>query len=124
MYILTLQGIGLLMIADLIKRTLIMVMIYMTFDIDKEVMGENIANSAIPLAESINKEEGIISKVWIHNLEKGKRGGVYIFDTLENAKAYASMHALRVANIGGTNIEFAFFDINVPLSKINHGIKI
>lgn len=122
MYILTLQGLGLLMIVDLIIRTLIMVMIYMTFDIDKELMGENIANSAISLAESINKEEGFISKVWIRSLEKGKRGGVCIFDALENAEAYASMHALRVANIGGTNIEFAFFDINMPLSKINHGI--
>lgn len=99
-----------------------MVLIYMTFGFSTDRMGDKLVEHALNRAESINHEKGFISKIWIHNLEAGKRGGIYVFDTMKNAKAYADMHFKRVQKEGGTDIEFQFFEINEPLSKINHGI--
>ncbi len=99
-----------------------MILLQINFDFPVEMMGESLSVNAKPLAESINDEEGFISKIWIENKETARSGGIYIFDTLSNAKIYAEMHSKRVEDMGATNIDCQYFNINEPLSKLNKGI--
>lgn len=99
-----------------------MILLQMNFGYPKEAMGDALTENGRGLAESINQEPGFISKVWIENAETEESGGIYMFDTLENAKNYAKMHVERAKSIGATNIEIKYFNVNEPLSKLNRGI--
>lgn len=99
-----------------------MILLQINFDFPIEYMGDNLTNNAKPLAESINLEKGFISKIWIENKQTSRSGGIYIFDTLEDAENYAKMHTKRVEQMGATNIVSEYFEINEPLSKLNKGI--
>ncbi len=99
-----------------------MVLLQINFDFPVDMMGASLVKNAKPLAESINNEEGFISKVWIENPETGRSGGIYLFDKMINAKRYAEMHSERVKNIGATNILCEYFEVNIPLSEINKGV--
>ena len=99
-----------------------MILIQINFGFPAEMMGEALVNGAKSLAESINNESGFVSKIWIENTKTEESGGIYIFKDMESAQKYATMHTERVKAMGATNIECKFFNINEPLSKINHGI--
>jgi hypothetical protein len=73
-----------------------------------------------PLAESINQEKGIIWKIWTENADTQEAGGIYVFDTIENATAYLDMHTARLQTFGITHIRSKIFHVNTELSKINH----
>ncbi len=100
-----------------------MILLQINFDFPVEMMGESLSVNAKPLAESINEEKGFISKIWIENKETGRSGGIYVFDTLDNARAYAEMHSKRVEAMGATHIDCQYFTINEPLSQLNKGIN-
>lgn len=72
------------------------------------------------LAESINQETGLIWKIWTENNDTQEAGGVYLFDSVENAKSYLAMHSARLESFGITNIRSKIFQVNTDLSKINH----
>jgi hypothetical protein len=72
------------------------------------------------LAESINQETGLIWKIWTENNDTKEAGGVYLFDSMENAKSYLAMHSARLESFGITNIRSKIFQVNTDLSKINH----
>jgi hypothetical protein len=72
------------------------------------------------LAESINQETGLIWKIWTENNDTQEAGGVYLFDSMENAKSYLAMHSARLQSFGITNIRSKIFQVNTDLSKINH----
>jgi hypothetical protein len=72
------------------------------------------------LAESINQETGLIWKIWTENNDTQEAGGVYLFDSMENAKSYLAMHSARLESFGITNIRSKIFQVNTNLSKINH----
>ena len=99
-----------------------MILLQINFGFPVEAMGDALTQGAQELAKSINNEEGFVSKVWIENKETKESGGIYIFETMETAKAYATMHAERVKKMGATNITVKYFNINTPLSTINKGI--
>lgn len=71
------------------------------------------------LAESINAEPGFIWKVWIEDQSAGKSGGIYLFDSRENAEAYVTMHTERLAGFGITEVTATFSDVNESLSTLN-----
>lgn len=71
------------------------------------------------LAESINAEPGFIWKVWIEDEAAGRSGGIYLFDTRENAEAYVAMHTERLAGFGITEVSAIFSDVNESLSALN-----
>lgn len=71
------------------------------------------------LAESINDEPGFIWKVWIEDQRAGQSGGIYLFDTRENAEAYVAMHTQRLAGFGITGVSATFSDVNEELSRLN-----
>lgn len=71
------------------------------------------------LAELINAEPGFIWKVWIEDEAAGRSGGIYLFDTRENAEAYVAMHTKRLAGFGITDVNSTFSDVNETLSTLN-----
>lgn len=84
----------------------------------KEVWGKEMAGQMKELAESINKEPGFIWKFWTESKSDEMAGGVYMFDTRENAENYLKMHAERLAGFGYTDIRGKVFEINEELSTI------
>ena len=121
-FFVTIITIQLINILEICNKLYNMILLQINFDFPVEYMGENLTNNAQPLAESINLEKGFISKIWIENKETARSGGIYIFDTLENARNYAEMHSKRVEQMGATNIVSEYFEINEPLSTLNKGI--
>lgn len=84
--------------------------------------GAEMAEAFRGLAESINAEPGFIWKVWIEDQSAGKSGGIYLFDTRENAQAYVTMHTERLAGFGITEVAATFSDVNEDLSRLNHAM--
>lgn len=72
------------------------------------------------LAENINTETGMIWKIWTENDETNTAGGIYLFDCKENAEQYLKMHTARLESFGLKQIRGMIFNINLPLSIINH----
>ena len=81
--------------------------------------GEELAQAFRGLAESINGEPGFIWKIWIENEAERGTGGIYLFDTEENARAYVAMHTERLAGFGITDVSARYFDVNETLSVLN-----
>lgn len=100
-----------------------MILLQINFDFDKQMSGNRLSENGQPLAESLNREEGFISKIWTENTETGKVGGIHLFDNYENASTFAENHRERLLTIGASNIDIQYFNVNQPLSKINKGIS-
>lgn len=47
--------------------------------------GDDMTEGFKSIAESINKEEGFIRKIWTENRQTEEAGGTYAFDNLVNA---------------------------------------
>lgn len=74
------------------------------------------------LAEDIAGEQGLRWKVWTENAERGVAGGVYLFDTAEDAERYTAFHTERLRGFGITDIDARSFETNDALSAITRGI--
>ncbi|MDO5697942.1 MAG: monooxygenase [Dermatophilus congolensis] len=81
--------------------------------------GEAMSQEFVGLATSINAEPGFIWKIWIENEAERASGGIYLFDTLENAQNYVAMHTDRLAGFGITGLNATYSEVNVPLSTLN-----
>lgn len=84
----------------------------------KDVWGKEMAVQMKELAESITNEPGFIWKYWTENKKENMAGGVYLFDTRENAENYLKMHTQRLGQFGYTDIRGKVFEINEELSAI------
>ncbi len=84
-------------------------------------MGKEMSNALVGLAESINKEEGLIWKIWTESESEKLGGGVYLFDNEKSAQKYLEMHASRLKAMGVAEVRGIIFDVNIPLTKINQG---
>ncbi|ROV57759.1 monooxygenase [Vibrio ponticus] len=82
--------------------------------------GEEMVQAMTGLAESINHEPGLIWKIWTQSEKDQLGGGVYLFADETSAQAYLAMHSERLTQMGINNIRGVIFDINQPLSAINH----
>lgn len=85
--------------------------------------GENMFTEFEKLAESINLEQGIISKVWTESEERKEAGGIYLFETIEDAESYLKMHLERLSGFGIHDANSKIFKVNEQLSRINKGIN-
>ena len=83
--------------------------------------GEELKNALSDLAQSINKEPGLIWKIWTENQANKIAGGVYMFDTRKNAEKYLAMHSERLTKMGYTNIKGQVYEANEGLTVINNG---
>lgn len=82
--------------------------------------GNDMYRESLELAKTINNEDGFLWKIWTANEAKGIAGGVYAFDTRENAEKYIKMHEERIAKFGvGNNFVVEIFDVNEDLSQVN-----
>lgn len=100
-----------------------MIVLNIYFDFPKEMMGDQLVKNATELALSINNEPGFISKIWTENKQTGQCGGIYIFQDQQSAENYLEMHLKRLRLMGIENPIYQFFDVNIPLTEINHGIN-
>lgn len=76
----------------------------------------------MPLAESISREPGFISKIWTENPRTGEAGGIYLFEDEASALAYAKIHEQRVLAMGASAVQYKLFDVNESISRITRGI--
>ncbi|PWK19815.1 monooxygenase [Xanthomarina spongicola] len=84
----------------------------------KEVWGKEMAVQMKELAQSIVNEPGFIWKFWTENKNEEIAGGVYMFDSRENAENYLKMHTNRLMKFGYSDIRGKVFEINEELSSI------
>ncbi|MGF6435281.1 monooxygenase [Kosakonia sp. 1610] len=83
--------------------------------------GDEMSQQLVELAESINQEPGFLWKVWTENALAQEAGGIYLFDSEANAQRYMDKHMERLKQFGATNITVKLFDVNEPLTRLNHG---
>lgn len=83
--------------------------------------GDEMSQQLVELAESINQEPGFLWKVWTENALAQEAGGIYLFDSEANAQRYMDKHMERLKQFGVTNITVKLFDVNEPLTRLNHG---
>ncbi|MGR4048039.1 monooxygenase [Kosakonia cowanii] len=83
--------------------------------------GDEMSRLLVALAESINQEPGFRWKVWTENAQALEAGGIYLFDSEANAQGYMNKHMARLKQFGATNITVKLFNVNEPLTRLNHG---
>ncbi len=83
--------------------------------------GAQMAAQLKALAESINQEPGFIWKVWTEDAQRQLAGGVYLFADDNSARAYMEKHTARLQAMGVNEVVCELFDVNEPLTAINHG---
>ena len=81
---------------------------------------EEMSTLLTELAKSINNEPGMIWKIWTENSQEQLGGGIYLFENEAYAQAYLTMHTTRLKEMGVEKVRGYIFDINLPLSTINH----
>lgn len=80
--------------------------------------GDDFFDAMKELAKDIANENGLIYKLWTENEETQEAGGIYIFDSLDDANRYLEKHTKRLESFGFTGIRAKTFQINEALSKI------
>lgn len=81
--------------------------------------GGEMAEAFRELAQSINRENGFLWKIWTEDAAGKRAGGIYLFDDKENARAYLDMHSKRLQSFGINEVRGMVFDINTDLSHLN-----
>jgi hypothetical protein len=65
---------------------------------------------------------GLDWKLWIQATNGETRGGIYLFDTLENARDWGEQQLRpRLESGGAREISLSFFDVNEAPSRITRG---
>lgn len=83
--------------------------------------GDEMAEAFRPLAELIGQTPGLRWKIWTESRESGEGGGIYLFESRRAAEAYLEEHTKRLNGFGITEIRARLFDVNEPLTAVNHG---
>lgn len=81
--------------------------------------GEAMAVQMQGLAASIAQEPGLIWKIWTEQPEHNQAGGIYLFDTADNARAYLEMHSARLRGFGVVQVNASLSQVNSPLSLVD-----
>lgn len=82
--------------------------------------GDEMSEILRPLAESINREPGILWKIWTENVDTQRAGGIYLFSNEADANQYLTMHCTRLTEMGIRDIRSQLFQTNDALSLVNH----
>ncbi|WP_210471689.1 monooxygenase [Sporosarcina sp. 6E9] len=82
--------------------------------------GEEMSTGFADLAKSINNESGVIWKIWTEDPAAKEAGGIYLFETKEDAEKYLAMHSDRLTSFGITDIRGKILEVNEALSLINN----
>jgi hypothetical protein len=70
-------------------------------------------------AHRIAELAGLAWKVWIQATEGETRGGIYLFDTLENARDWGERQLRsHLESAGASDVSLRYFDVNEAPSRI------
>jgi hypothetical protein len=70
-------------------------------------------------ARQIAELPGLQWKIWIEDVESSTRGGIYLFDDLASAKAWAEDSLRkRLTQGGATNISIRYFEVDRDVSVV------
>ena len=83
--------------------------------------GEAMAEAFTGLANDINEEKGFLWKIWTENEQTKEAGGIYLFETQEDANNYLVKHTKRLSGFGIENVKGKIFKTNDALTTITHG---
>ncbi len=81
--------------------------------------GDAMTQALRGLAESIALEPGLIRKYWTENAADQVAGGVYMFESREQAEAYLAKHTERLMKMGVPEVRGKFFDVNDELTALS-----
>jgi hypothetical protein len=84
--------------------------------------GAEMSEAYTGLAEKINEARGLVWKIWLENRETGEQGGAYLFEDAASLDAYLREHTERLKALGVENVRVKTFDVNEPLTRLNHGL--
>ncbi len=84
------------------------------------IFGEEFSKAFIDLANDIQKESGLLWKIWTENQDTKEAGGIYLFSNENDAKRYLDKHSKRLESFGYSNIRAKIFSVNEPLSLITN----
>ena len=86
---------------------------------DDEAQAQRLLGSA----ERIAGLPGLVWKIWTYDDEAGTAGGVYLFDTEENARAWGDQGApASLSQIPGVStVRSRYFDVDERLSAFTRG---
>lgn len=82
--------------------------------------GAEMSEKLAGLAHDIAQEPGLVWKLWTENADTAEAGGIYCFRDLPSLLAYQQKHTLRLTQMGIQNIRCKIFNVNLPLSQIDH----
>lgn len=71
-------------------------------------------------AARISALDGFRWKYWIRGQDDGTRGGVYLFDTPDQARVWGEEVRKRLAEGGGINVTVRYFDVDPELSALTN----
>ncbi|HHV21135.1 MAG TPA: monooxygenase [Propionibacterium sp.] len=83
--------------------------------------GAEMSEAYVPLAEDIAAEPKLLWKIWTENADTQMAGGIYLFEDLESAQAYAEKHTARLQSFGISDIRVLYFNVNEPLTRTTRG---
>lgn len=83
--------------------------------------GDEMVAAFTDLAKSINEEPGFLWKIWTENEQSKEAGGIYLFETKEDAEQYLTKHTDRLTGFGVPSVNGKIFNVNEALSTINKG---
>ncbi|CZE47248.1 monooxygenase [Campylobacter geochelonis] len=97
-----------------------MVILQVDFDY-KGGYDEDMFKECENLAKSIACEPGFMWKIWTQNKEKNTSGGIYAFESKDDAQKYIKMHLSRLEKSGlASNFRYEIFETNEKLSAITN----
>jgi hypothetical protein len=83
--------------------------------------GEEMAGAFRDLAETIAATPGLRWKIWTESQADGRAGGIYLFEDDASAQRYLEEHTARLRGFGIEDVRAVTFDVNEPLTAVNHG---
>lgn len=81
--------------------------------------GPEMASAMEGLARSIANETGLVWKIWTENEAENEAGGIYLFQSQDDAERYLTMHTERLKQAGIPHVNAKVFAVNAALSMLN-----
>lgn len=82
--------------------------------------GAEMATAFAPLAAEIDKQPGLIWKVWTEKPGEKAAGGVYLFADAAAADDFIELHSARLESLGVKGVVINRHEVNEPLSAITN----
>ncbi len=82
--------------------------------------GADMSAAFAPLAADIDKQPGLVWKVWTEKPAEQAAGGVYLFADAAAADDFIAMHSARLESLGVKDVTINRHEVNEELSAITN----